>query len=120
MKIKGGKDLYGRSQFKLRSDCTEPSFLRTKLVTDIHNKLNLPSISSNYIQLYINDDYMGLYILTDIYKLSWAEQVYNDKDAANLYKCVYSHLEEDNIEGCKNENSDVTDQTEWINFLKNN
>lgn len=120
LKIKDGKDLYGRSQFKLRSDFTEPPFLRTKLVSDIHNRLGLPSISSYYMQLYFNDEYMGLYIITDIYKLSWAEKVFNDKDAKNLYKCIYSQLKEDDISGCENENSDVTDQSEWVDFLKKN
>ncbi|OUM58013.1 hypothetical protein PIROE2DRAFT_16825 [Piromyces sp. E2] len=118
LKIRGGEDLYGRSHFKLRSDCIEPTFLRTKLVSDIHNRLGLKSGSANYIQLYINDKYMGLYIITDLFKLSWIEKVYGEKDTTTLYKCKnIFDLSPTYSEGCVNENEDVTDETEWINFL---
>ncbi|OUM64464.1 hypothetical protein PIROE2DRAFT_8775 [Piromyces sp. E2] len=118
LKIRGGKDLYGRSHFKLRSDCIEPTFLRTKLVSDIHNRLGLKSGSANYIQLYINDKYMGLYIITDLFKSSWIERVYGEKDTTTLYKCKNIHdFSPAYSEGCVNENEDVTDKTEWINFL---
>ncbi|KAG4081673.1 coth-domain-containing protein [Neocallimastix lanati (nom. inval.)] len=90
LKIRGGKELFGRRQFKLRGDATDPSSMRTKLMSDIHNKLGLPSLSANYAMLYINDEFMGLYILTDAYKESWIEYVYGEKDTTNLYKCEYS------------------------------
>eukprot|EP00833_Pecoramyces_ruminatium_P006438 jgi/Orpsp1_1/1180470/evm.model.c7180000073544.1 len=118
IKIRGKEDLYGRSQFKLRSDSIEPSFLRSKLIADIHNHLELPSISANYIQLYINEEYMGLYIITDIYKKSWVENVYGDNEPTTLFKCDDSFLTERTASGCTNENEDITDQTEWIEFLK--
>ena len=46
LKIRGNKDLYGRSQFKLRADCNDPTFLRTKLISDIHNRYSFTSSAS--------------------------------------------------------------------------
>ncbi|ORX59251.1 hypothetical protein BCR36DRAFT_408756 [Piromyces finnis] len=99
LKIRGKKDLYGHSQFKLRADSNDPTIMRTKLISDIHNRLGLKSISSIYVQLYINDEFMRLYTFNDDYKLSWIEEVYE-----------YSS-------GCINENEEINNDTEWIEFL---
>jgi len=123
LKIRGKKDLFGRSQFKLRSDFTEPTFLRSKLTSDIHKKMGLTSILANYATLYINEEYMGLFVLTDAYKLPWVEQVYGEKDTTHLYKCENSaFLNIDSGNACENENDEIEDPTEmsieWSNFLQ--
>ena len=53
IKIKNGEELYGRSHFKLRSDMDDQTYLRSKLVSDIHNRVGIKSISANYIQFYL-------------------------------------------------------------------
>jgi len=53
IKIRGKDDLYGRNQFRLRPDSREATYLRSKLVCDMHNRLGLPSISAYYATLYI-------------------------------------------------------------------
>jgi hypothetical protein len=122
LKIRGKQNLFGRSQIKLRSDLTEPTFLRSKLNSDIHKKMGLTSILANYATLYINDEYMGLFVLTDAYKLPWIEQVYGEKDSIHLYKCLGAHLSNDNINNCENENDDIVDPTEiseeWSSFIE--
>ncbi|OUM67377.1 hypothetical protein PIROE2DRAFT_5240 [Piromyces sp. E2] len=119
IKIRGKQDLYGRKQFKLRPGARDATFLRNKLSCDIHNRLKLPSISANYIMLYINNEYIGLYILMDSIKLSWIEFVYGDKNTVSLYKCenLPYGLNAQSFEGCPNENEDVADHSEWIKFL---
>ncbi|OUM66930.1 carbohydrate-binding module family 18 protein [Piromyces sp. E2] len=118
VKIGGGKNLYGRSNFKLRSDTLEPTYLRSKLISDIHNYLELPSCSANYITLYINNEYMGLYILTDLFKTSWIESVYGDKNTKFLYKCDGCNLTAKEDCKCENENEDITDNTEFNKLIK--
>jgi len=87
-------------------------------MSDIHDHLGLKSLSANYAQLYINNEYMGLYILTDAYKLTWTEKVYGEKNSLNLYKCKNMYdLSPIYADGCENENEDVTDNSEWIEFL---
>jgi len=120
-KIRGKDELYGRTQFRLRSDAREPTFIRSKLVCDIQNRLGLPSISANYGLLYINDEFMGLYILMDIYKQSWIEYEYGEKETKTLYQCktLKNYLTSDfSSVNCVNKNDKVTDYSEWIEFLK--
>ena len=118
MKIRGGDDLYGRSHFKLRADAYEPTYLRSKLVSDIHNRLGLKSISAGYIHLYINDEFMGLYILTDSIKAAWIEKVYDEKKTTTLYKCDgLPEISPNYYKMCNNENDEITDHSEWIDFL---
>ncbi|ORX77459.1 hypothetical protein BCR32DRAFT_302558, partial [Anaeromyces robustus] len=103
----------------IRPNSAEPTLLRSKLVSDIHNRLGLPCISSNYISLYINNEYMGFYLLNDAYKPSWIEEEYGDKDTTTLYKCD-NLIEFDPMfsTGCINENDDINvNDTEWIEFL---
>jgi len=117
LKIRGKKDLYGRSQFKLRSDYTEPTFLRSKLTSDIHNRLGLTSISANYAVLYINNENMGFFVLTDAIKKSWVEHVYGEQDTTSLYQCGASNLSLKHAHGCKNEDDEFNNYSEWIEFL---
>ena len=37
--------------------------------------------------LYINNEYMGFYVLLDAFKLSWVEFEYDDIDSTSLYQC---------------------------------
>ncbi|OUM64944.1 Non-catalytic module family DOC2 [Piromyces sp. E2] len=120
IKIRGKEDLYGRSNIRLRPDFREPTLLRSKLACDIQNRIGVPSVSANFAKLYINDNFMGLYVLLDAFKLSWVETVYGEKDSTSLIQCksmdnnlTYKY----SINGCVNENEDVTDKTEWGNFL---
>jgi len=96
----------------------EPTYLRSKLGSDIRNRLGIKSVSTNYIQFYINDEFMGLYIMTDVINLPWIEDEYGEKKATNLYECngIYDLIPE-YYNGCENKNEDVNDNTEWINFL---
>jgi len=119
LKLRGGDELYGLTQFKLRADCSDPTLLRSKLISDIHSRLGLTSVSSSFCLLYINGEFMGVYLLNDTYKLSWIKYVYNDEDSTTLYKCdSMKEITASLWEGCSNENEDVTDHTEWIDFLK--
>ncbi|OUM58105.1 hypothetical protein PIROE2DRAFT_16718, partial [Piromyces sp. E2] len=120
IKIRGNDDLYGRSQFKLRADPSDATLLRSKLICDIHNRLGVPSISANYVSLYINDEYMGLYVMMDAIKPSWIKYVYDDKDSTTLYQCQSRGAKlsvETSYSICNNENEDVKDRSEWYNFL---
>jgi len=119
-KIRGDDELFGRTQFRLRSDAREATRLRSKLVCDIQNRLGLPSISANFANLYINDEYMGVYVLMDAYKLSWVEYEYGEENTTSLYQCktTKNYLTADySTEHCRNKNDDVTDKSEWVDFL---
>jgi len=53
-------------------------------------------------------------------KLPWIERHYGEKDTTNLYKCKQGGINltvPSSAETCENENDEVTDRTEWIEFL---
>jgi len=120
LKLRNGKELFGRSQFKLRSDAHDSTYLRSKLACDIHNRLKLDSGSANYAILYINDEYLGLHVLLETLKLSWIEKKYGDENTTNLFKCDSGgcFLNENCSRSCENQNEEATDNTEYAEFLK--
>eukprot|EP00833_Pecoramyces_ruminatium_P018899 jgi/Orpsp1_1/1192931/evm.model.d7180000096991.1 len=61
--------------------------------------------------------YMGLYIFTDIFKESWIEYVYGEKDTHSLYKCENCYLDFNSRSGFDNENKDIIDKTDLYKFL---
>ena len=109
------KDLYGRSQFRIRPDARDATYLRSKISCDMLNRMGIVSISANYITLYVNEEYFGFYVFMDAPKLPWVEQVYGEKDTNNLYKCkeIGAYLSSQ----CVNENKEITDNTEWNKFI---
>lgn len=121
IKIRNKENLYGRNQIKLRTDSNEATYLRTKIATDIHNYLGIPSIASNYATLYINNEYMGLYILMDSFKLSWVEHEYGEEKTNFLYKCDGSaYLTLDTAHNCVNENGNIKHkyQKKWLELIR--
>jgi len=72
------KDLYGRTQFRLRPYPRKATYLREKLSCDMLNRMGAVSISANYATLYVNGKYFGFYILMDAPKLSWIEQIFGE------------------------------------------
>lgn len=87
IKIGGGEDLFGSKNFRLRSESSDPSFIRSKLTSDVYQRLELPTVSTSYVTFYINDEYMGLYTATNAYKPFWFDEEYDDDDMTSLYKC---------------------------------
>jgi len=120
IKIRGDQDLHGRTQLKIRPDSREATYLRTKLSSDIHHRLGLPTISANFVNLYINDKYMGFYILEDAIKKSWIKYEYNDEKTTTLYECKSTGSDltvAKNSRKCVNENDEVTDNSDLIELL---
>jgi hypothetical protein len=120
LKIRGKDDLFGRKQFRIRSEAREATYLRSKLVCDIQNRLGMTSISANYMSLYVNNEYWGFYVFMDSPKPTWAELEYGDKDSTHVMKCKSGGATltvRDSATQCVNENDEVTDNTEWRNFL---
>eukprot|EP00833_Pecoramyces_ruminatium_P005731 jgi/Orpsp1_1/1179763/evm.model.c7180000070680.1 len=102
LNVKTDKKVLKRKNLRIRSAMFDPSFLRIKLSTDILNRLGLKSISSNFADVFINDEYMGLYVLIDAYKNSWLKEYYNTKNSYQFYQCKVenSDLTENNAKLC--------------------
>jgi len=113
--------LFNRYSFQLLSDANDPSFLRTKLACDIRNRLGTPSQSANYVNLYINGEFFGLYLLLDSIDSQWAHSLYGEDVPPVLYKCddKYSYLtDKSSYYNCISENDNDEDHQLWKEFLK--
>jgi len=117
VKIKKGK-LYGIKQLRFRSEVVDPSFLRDKLAYDIHHLVGLNTLNANYCKFYINDHYMGIYLIRDSFKNAWFEMYYGEKDSTHIYKCYDTDKNKNPFLNCKNDDDTMTDDPEWDEFLK--
>jgi hypothetical protein len=118
IKIKGGENLHGTKNFRLRSDQRDPTYMRTKLVADIMQKSGLITVESGYTELYVNDQYMGFWIIQDSVKNKWIERnfgPYEGKDLKTLYQCKVDEIRFDDGSAktkCVNANDDFADYME--------
>ncbi|ORX61267.1 hypothetical protein BCR36DRAFT_579287 [Piromyces finnis] len=120
--VKLDKKKLGRKDLRLRSAMIDPSFLRIKISTDIINRMGLNSISSSFADVFVNNEYMGLYALIDVYKKSWVKEYYNlDKDPSyKIFKCrdENSDLTINNINTCADEDEDNPDSSALQAFVE--
>ncbi|ORX84650.1 hypothetical protein BCR32DRAFT_291190 [Anaeromyces robustus] len=115
--IKNGGLLFGCKQLRLRAEVVDPSFLREKMAYDLHNVIGLPSLSANFARLYINDTFMGFYLLRDAFKSQWVENNFGEKNTKHIYKCDEgSH----SIYNCKNDddNIDTNKDKDYKKFIE--
>jgi len=118
--IKGGDELYESKQIRLRAEVVDPSFLREKLAYDLYRVIDLPTLSANYARLYVNETFMGFYILRDAFKSHWIEMNFGEKNTKHLYSCDKSYGDNPFF-NCKNddlEDGEVKKDPDWELFLK--
>jgi len=116
IKIKKG-NLLGRKQLRIRTEVADPTFMRSKLLYDMFNILEIPCLSLNYVKLYFNDRFMGFYAMRDAYKSSWIESTFNEKKTNHLYECD-ANYGSSHTYNCINDDEDIRDSdVDFGNFL---
>ncbi|ORX76204.1 hypothetical protein BCR32DRAFT_224457 [Anaeromyces robustus] len=122
IKIRGkNQQLFGRKQFRIRSDAREPTMIRSKLFCDISNRLGIVnSVSANYINMSINGEDLGFYVIMDSLKMTYVEIEYNDKDTTNLIQCkdLNAFLDNNSLNICTSENDDNPDKSNFNQLLR--
>ena len=83
----GGK-YFGIEKLNLNGEHNDPSVIRSKVCWDILRKMEIPAPRSNHVQVYINNDYYGLYISVEHIDEEFIKSrfTYND---GNQYKCLW-------------------------------
>eukprot|EP00833_Pecoramyces_ruminatium_P015576 jgi/Orpsp1_1/1189608/evm.model.d7180000073212.1 len=115
IKIKKGT-LFERKQLRLRSEAVDPSFLREKIAYDICNVVELPSLSSNFANVYFNEKYMGLFAMRDAFKSQWIEATFGEKSTTHLYTCDRNYGN-NKFFNCINDDDEITDDIDFKKFL---
>jgi len=83
----GGK-FYGFEKLNLNGEHNDPSIIRAKLCWDLFAGAGIPASRSNHIQLYINNQYYGLYINVEHIDENFIKDRFGD-NSGNLYKCLW-------------------------------
>lgn len=83
----GGK-YYGVEKMNLNGEHNDPSIMRSKIMWDLLRDWGIPAPRANHVQVYINEDYYGLYLNVEHIDEEFVENRFGNKDG-NLYKCTY-------------------------------
>ncbi len=83
-----GAKYYGVEKLNLNGEHNDPTVIRSKVCWDILRKMEIPAPRSNHVQVYINNDYYGLYISVEHIDEEFIKSrfTYND---GNQYKCLW-------------------------------
>ncbi|KAG2193330.1 hypothetical protein INT47_012477, partial [Mucor saturninus] len=76
LKLAKTQDLYGYRRIKLRSMAYDLSYMRENLGYGITESIGLPSSGHSYVRVYINDQAIGLFGLTEHIKGDWVKNVF--------------------------------------------
>jgi len=79
----------GLEKINLNGSHNDPTRLRTKLCWDMLRKAKLPAARTSMVQLYINEQNMGLYTHVEHIDETFTERVFDTPFEGNLYKCLY-------------------------------
>ena len=83
-----GRKYHGLEKMNLNGEHNDPTVMRSKICWDILREMGLVGSRANYVQLYINNDYYGLYINVEHIDEEFVESRFGNKDG-NLYKCLW-------------------------------
>ncbi len=86
--FESGKKYLGVKEINLNGAHNDPTMIREKLYYDIWNRFGLPARPANFVKVFLNNSYYGLY--TNIAELDdeWIQDRFGTADG-NLFKCTY-------------------------------
>ncbi|KAF0151554.1 MAG: hypothetical protein FD143_1853 [Ignavibacteria bacterium] len=83
-----GRKLYSVDKLNLNGEHNDPSISRSKVSWMLFEKSGLPASRANHAAVYINNNYMGLYISVENIDDDFLKKHFQDY-GGNLYKCLY-------------------------------
>ena len=117
IKFENEKDaLYEVKSLRIRSSMRDPTLIREKLGSDMLYKMGIPTTSAAYINMEVNGEDLGIFVLTNKIKKDFMKKYFNDKKT-NLYECKPSGTKfEDNLvaKQCINTNEKLVNETDDI------
>jgi CotH kinase protein len=83
-----GRRYQGVKELNLNAQHNDPTLIREKLYYDTWNAFGLPKRRANFVKLYINGTYYGLYTNMEEMDKIWLARNFANS-TGNLYKCTY-------------------------------
>ncbi len=87
--FESGRKFHGLEKMNLNGEHNDPSIIRAKLGWDILGQMDVIAARANHVELYINEEYYGLYLNVEHIDEEFLKDRYKGNDGGNLYKCLY-------------------------------
>lgn len=118
-----GEKFFGYKKFNLKAENNDASMIRELMALRIFRGSNVPAARCHHAELYINDEYMGLYLNVEQIDDEFVDTRFGTEEG-NLYKCFWSARLENN--GVINDNSiyelktnkEINDRSKLAQFVK--
>ncbi|ORX79488.1 coth-domain-containing protein [Anaeromyces robustus] len=117
IKLKKNANVYEVKSLRLRANIRDPILMREKLSSDMLYKMGIPATSINYVNFMVNDEDLGIYIVTNKIKKDFIQRYYGDDNPVNLFECkeAGSRFDNDGVgELCENVKEELNDQRDDI------
>ncbi|MCK9421425.1 MAG: CotH kinase family protein [Bacteroidales bacterium] len=83
-----GRKYQGVKKINLNGEHNDPTMIREKLFYDLWKKTGMVERRTNFVKVFINGIYYGLYTNLEEMEKEWVTRVY-PQNGGNLYKCAY-------------------------------
>lgn len=83
-----GKKFHGLEKMNLNGEHNDPTITRSKLCFDLFRQMNIPASRANHVELYVNNEYKGLYLNVEHIDEEFIKLRFGNNDG-NLYKCLW-------------------------------
>lgn len=81
-------EFYSLERMNLNGENNDPTLMRSKLSWDLYQDMDMKTSRAAHIEVYINDEYFGLYTSVEQIDDEFLEKNFND-DNGNLWKCLH-------------------------------
>lgn len=83
-----GRDYHGLEKLNLNGEHNDPTIARSKVCWDFLREIEVGGSRSNHVELYVNGQYMGLYINVEHIDENFVRSRFGN-NGGNLYKCLW-------------------------------
>ncbi len=83
-----GRKYKGLEKMNINGEHNDPSVIRSKLGWDLFRQVEVPASRANHVELYINNEYYGLYINVEHIDEEFVQLRFG-QELGNLYKCLW-------------------------------
>ena len=86
--FKSGRKFFDVEKLNLNGEHNDPSIVRSKISWDLYQDIGMVASRAAHAELYINDEYYGLYLSVEHIDDSFIDRNYTDA-SGNLWKCIW-------------------------------
>ena len=119
----GGEKFYDLKKFNLKAEVNDPTMLREMLSLKAFRDLDVPAARSHHAEVYINGEYMGLYLNVEQIDDEFVQRRFT-YNMGNIYKCYWGATLANDGQIFNNDiyeletNKELNDRSKLDNFVK--